>query len=88
MILINKRECLNVGSVLIFRLPNLGTLLIFRIHNVGTVPTFEMDNLGAPWFYDSFLKCLNDFSLSYNSWKDTMTSFVVIIKQMYYSAVL
>ena len=60
MILINKRECLNVGSVLIFRfrLPNVGTVLIFRIHNVGTVPTFEMDNLGAPWFYDSFHKCL------------------------------
>ena len=52
MILINKRECLNVGSVLIFRfrLPNVGTVLIFRMHNVGTVPTFEMDNLGAPWF--------------------------------------
>ena len=55
MILINKRECLNVGSVLIFRLPNVRTVLIFIIHNVGTVLTFEMDNLGA----HSFMKVLS-----------------------------
>ena len=55
---LSLRYCLNLGSVLIFRLPNVGTVLIFRIHNVGTVPTFEMDNLWAPWFYDSFHKYL------------------------------
>ena len=40
---IYRRECLNVGKV-----------LTFRIHNVGTVPTFEMHNVGTPLFYDTF----------------------------------
>ena len=40
----NKRECLNVGKV-----------LTFRIHNVGTVPTFKTHNIGTPLFYDSFM---------------------------------
>ena len=78
MILINKRECLNVGSVLIFRfrLPNVGTVLIFRIHNVGAVPTFEMDYLGAPWFYDSFHKC---HGLKDSDWiRYKITSYIVI----------
>ena len=43
MIFINKRECLNVGKV-----------LTFRIHNVGTVPKFEMHNVGTAVFYDTF----------------------------------
>ena len=44
MILINQRECLNVGIV-----------LKFRIHNVGAVSTFEMYNIGASVFYDTFM---------------------------------
>ena len=44
MILENKRECLNVGTVLAFRKPN-----------VGTVPTFEMQIVGALVFYDTFM---------------------------------
>ena len=40
---IYRRECLNVGKV-----------LTFRIHNVGTVPTFEMHNVGTAVFYDTF----------------------------------
>ena len=44
ILIINKRECLNVGKV-----------LTFRIHNVGTVPTFEMHNVGTTVFYDTFM---------------------------------
>ena len=44
MILQNKRECLNVGTVLAFRKPN-----------VGTVPTFEMQIVGALVFYNTFM---------------------------------
>ena len=39
MNLINKTECVDVGTV-----------LTFRINNVGAVPTFEMPNVGAPVF--------------------------------------
>ena len=46
MILINKRESLNVGKVLTFRIHNVGTVPTFEMHNVGTVPTYKTTTLG------------------------------------------
>ena len=43
--LYNIRECLNVGTVPMFKMHNVGTVPTWCILNVGTVPTFKMHHV-------------------------------------------
>ena len=40
-------ECLNVGTVLTYKMHNIGAVPIFRMHNIRTVPMFKMHNVGT-----------------------------------------